>query len=523
VTPPASNVDWVVIGSGFGGSVAALRLAEKGYSVAVLEAGRRFGREDLPRSASDLRRLLWAPRLGMHGILKVTPFKHVITLTGAGVGGGSLVYGNTLYRAASEDFYSHPSWAGLQDWRGVLAPHYDTVERMLGVVEWPDRGPVEQLLADVASDLGVADSYHPTRVGVFLGLPGVEVPDPYFGGAGPTRAGCTRCGQCMLGCPVGAKNTLDLNYLHLAERAGARIHPQHHVTNLTPAGADDGSGGWVVSYKAGPRSHQLRAGGVVVAAGALGTNQLLRRCVDRGSLPRLSPRLGESVRTNSETLTAVSSLDPSTDLGQSIAIGASLHPDAHTHATTNTYGNAGDLMRRLFAPLPAETGRFTVAGLIGERLRHPVRSHRAMRKLGWSRRSVIFTVMQDTDTALRFVASRRPSGLQTTAEGPPPGAFLPAAEALARAAAARLGGVPLGSVGEAIAGIPTTAHLLGGATIGVDASTGVVDGACRAHGYQGLLICDGSVLPANPGVNPSLTIAAVAEHAMTQVPNPPIR
>lgn len=513
-----SQVDWVVIGSGFGGSVAALRLAEKGYTVTVLEAGRRFGPADLPSSASNLRRLLWEPRLGLHGIMRVTPFKHVITLTGVGVGGGSLVYGNTLYRATSPDFYGHANWSGLQDWRTSLEPHYDVVERMLGVIEWPDRGPVEQLLADVATDLGVADSYHPTRVGVFLGTPGVKVPDPYFAGKGPERAGCTRCGQCMLGCRVGAKNTLDLNYLYLAEQLGAHVLPEHRVVDLQPAGASDGSDGWLVTYQVGRKKRTVRAGGVVVAAGALGTNQLLRRCVDRGSLPHLSAQLGESVRTNSETLTAVTSLDQTTDFGHTVAIGASLHPDAHTHATTNTYGGGGNLMRRLFAPLPSKTGRFTLAALLVERVKHPVRNHRAMRGSRWSRRSVIFTVMQDTDNALRFVASRRPGGLQTEAEGSPPGAFLPAAEAVARAAAVRLGGVALGSVGEAFAGIPTTAHLLGGAVIGADAKTGVVDAWCQAHGYQGLLICDGSVLPANPGVNPSLTIAAIAEHAMTRIP-----
>ena len=403
----------------------------------------------------------------------------------------------------------------------MLAPHYATVEAMLGVVDWPDQGPIENLLQDVATDLNVADSYHRTRVGVFLGEPGIRVPDPYFAGRGPERTGCTRCGQCMLGCRVGAKNTLDRNYLWLAEGLGATITAERTVTGLRPTGKAHGRDGWMVTHNATGSSRRdrqrVRAGGVVVAAGALGTNQLLRRCVERGMLSRLSPRLGENVRTNSETLSAVTSLNRDADFGHTVAIGASLHPDAHTHATTNTYGTAGNLMRFAFLPSPAEGrgGRF--AALLRHLITHPVETRRALRGRDWSRRSVIFTVMQDTETSLRFIRSHRPGGLQTQSNGATPGVFLPAAENIAQAAAKRVGGVALASISDALLGVPTTAHLLGGAVIGPTPDTGVVDTDCRAHGYENLLICDGSVIPANPGVNPSLTIAAVAEHAMSQV------
>lgn len=518
------DVDWVVIGSGFGGSVAALRLAEKGYRVAVLEQGRRFADRDFARTAWDARRVFWMPRLGLRGIMRLTPFKHVTVLSGCGVGGGSLVYGNTLYVPHSDDFYRHPQWGDLADWRAVLAPHYATAKRMLGVTTFRGSGSSERLMAEIAGELGIADTVHPTEVGVWFGEPGVTIPDPYFDGAGPERTGCTRCGQCMLGCRVGAKNTLAKNYLALAERLGVRIWAQRTVTDLRPAGHEDGRDGYLLTTersgawaRRAPRT--VRARGVVLAGGALGTAQLLQRCRAHGSLPRLSPRLGELVRTNSEAITAVTA-PRGTDLTSDLAITTSLHPDAQTHVTNNTYGRAGDALGLSYGPLTGGRGRvlqFALAHLL-----RPDRWVFPSRIAGWSARTVVFTVMQSSESALRLTPSGRGGRLTTElGDGPAPASHLPIANEVARIAARRTGGLAQTSVLESLRGAPTTAHLLGGAVIGADPSTGVVDRYRRAFGYERLLITDGSTVPANVGVNPSLTITALAEEAMTHIPNRP--
>ena len=519
------QTDWLVIGSGFGGSVAALRLAEKGYSVSVLERGRRFADDDFAETAWQLRRVLWWPRLGLRGIMRLTPFRHVTVLSGVGVGGGSLVYGNTLYVPSSDAFYRHPQWAGLADWRAVLAPHYETAKRMLGAVPFEGHGASEALMASLAGDLGVADTVHPTDVGVWFGRAGQTVSDPYFGGAGPDRTGCVRCGQCMLGCRYGAKNTLVKNYLALGERLGVRILPERQVTDIRPLGALDGSDGYAVTSE---RSGWWWRGdrqvcttrGVVVAGGALGTAELLRACRDRGSLPALSNRLGDLVRTNSEAITAVTAPRGTTDLTSDLAITTSLHPDADTHVTNNTYGVAGDALALSYGPLTG--GRHRIRQFLFAHVRRPDRWMAPMRAYGWSRRTVIFTVMQSSESSLRLRPSGRRGRLQTElADGPPPASHLPIANAVAELAARRTGGVAQTSVLESLRGAPTTAHLLGGAVIGADADTGVVDRKRRAFGYRNLLITDGSTVPANVGVNPSLTITALGEEAMTHVPQRP--
>jgi cholesterol oxidase len=520
----AYDADWAVIGSGFGGSVAALRLAEKGYGVTVIEQGRRFADADFARSAWDARRLFWAPRLGLRGIMRLTPFRHVTVLSGCGVGGGSLVYGNTLYVPDSDDFYRHAQWSALADWRSELAPHYATAKRMLGVTTFEGSGPSERLMADIAADLGVADTVHPTQVGVWFGEPGVAVPDPYFGGTGPARTGCTRCGQCMLGCRIGAKNTLVKNYLALAERLGVRIAPERTVTDLRPLGAADGADGYrITTERSGAwlrRDRQeMRVRGVVVAAGALGTARLLRRCRDGGSLPALSDQLGELVRTNSEAITAVTA-PRGTDLRSDLAITTSMHPDGQTHVTNNTYGTGGDALGFSYGPLTGGAGR--IRQFVLAHARRPDRWVLPTRIVGWSRRTVVFTVMQSSESSLRLQPTGRSGRLDTVlGDGPAPASHLPIANEVAHHAAHRLGGIAQTSVLESVRGAPTTAHLLGGAVIGADASQGVVDRYRRAFGYQHLLITDGSTVPANVGVNPSLTITALAEEAMTHVPTRP--
>jgi cholesterol oxidase len=514
------------VGSGFGGSVAALRLAEKGYAVTVLEQGRRYADRDFASSAWQASRVLWRPRLGLRGIMRMTAFRHVTVLSGVGVGGGSLVYGNTLYVPGSDDFYRHPQWADLADWRTVLRPHYATAKRMLGVVPFTGDGPSERLMRGVAEDLGVAHTSHATDVGVWFGRPGETVPDPYFGGAGPDRTGCVRCGQCMLGCRHGAKNTLVKNYLALAERLGVRVVADRTVVDVRPLGAADGADGYAVwTERSGRwlrrdrRRHTAR--GLVIAGGALGTAELLRSCRDRGSLPALSDRLGDLVRTNSEAITAVTAPRGAPDVTSDLAITASLHPDDQTHVTNNTYGRGGNALALTYGPLTqGATGR--IRQFVVAHLRRPDRWLSPLRLVGWSRRTIIFTVMQSSDSALRLSASGRRGRLQTElADGPAPASHLPVANAVAEHAARRLGGLAQTSVLESLRSAPTTAHLLGGAVMGADREAGVVDRHHRAFGYRNLLITDGSTVPANVGVNPSLTITALAEEAMTHVPDRP--
>ena len=523
------DYDWIVIGSGFGGSVSALRLAEKGYRVGVLECGRRYRDPDFARSAWNLRRYFWMPRLGLRGIFRMTAFKDLFIVSGSGVGGGSLGYANTLYRARPA-FFTDPQWAGLADWEAELAPYYETAERMLGVTTYEGAGPADELLREYGEQLGVADTFKPTRVGAFFGEPGVEVDDPYFGGEGPRRSGCVRCGSCMIGCRFGAKNTLVKNYLWFAERLGADVMPERMVTDVRPLGTEDGSGGYAVtSRRSGAwltrrRTRTVTAEGVVLAAGALGTNQLLAECRHRGSLLRLSDRIGHVVRSNSESIQAVTVLDDERDFAKSVAITSSIYPDPDTHIEVVTYGRGGDLMSRLFTAATGPGTRVTrPLKWIGAMLRHPLRALRLLWPFGWSRRTVILLVMQTTDAAMRLVARRRWLSrgvrLQTEQDPERPNpTYIPAAALAADWFAQRTGGIPQSGITESALNIPTTAHILGGAVIGADPEHGVVDAANRVFGYENLMVCDGSAIPANPGVNPSLTITAVAEHAMAQVP-----
>jgi cholesterol oxidase len=517
------DFDWLVIGSGFGGSVSALRLAEKGYRVGVLECGRRFADDELPKSTWDVRRYWWIPRLGMKGIFRLTIFKDVAIASGSGVGGGSLGYANTLYRAPVR-FYEDRQWADLNDWQVALAPHYETAERMLGVATYDEDDPADDLLREYAEEIGVAGTYAKTRVGVYLGEPGVTVKDPFFGGEGPDRTGCLRCGRCMVGCPHGAKNTLVKNYLWFAERSGARILPERTVVDIDPV-----DGGYVVtSERSGAwlrhdrQNHTAR--GVVVAAGALGTNRLLQACRLNGSLPKLSPRLGELVRTNSEAILAVTLPEESPELIRRVAITGSIYPDPETHIETVVYGDAGDGVSGLFTLLTgAGTPITRPLKLAGAAARHPVLLSRTLNPRGWSKRTVIILVMQSLDNAIALRARPGRGGrvrlsTEQDPERPNP-TFIAAANAFAEWLAKRTGGLAQSSIMEAVGNIPSTAHILGGAVIGADPSTGVVDAHQRVFGYENLLVCDGAAIPANVGVNPSLTITALAEHAMSHVPS----
>jgi cholesterol oxidase len=521
------DYDWLVIGSGFGGSVSALRLAEKGYKVAVLECGRRFRDEDFARSTWDLRRFLWAPALGLRGILRMTIFRDVFVASGAGVGGGSLVYANTLYRARPA-FFENPQWPPSRDWAAELAPHYGTAERMLGSAPVPHDSDGQRLLREMADAFGVGHTFVRTSCAVYFGEAGATVPDPFFGGAGPARTGCTRCGACMVGCRVGAKNTLVKNYLWLAERLGVEVIAEREAVDIRPLGAADGADGYAVeTVRPGAwlrrEGRTLTARGVVVAAGALGTNRLLAACKLHGSLPALSERLGHLVRTNSESLLAVTLPDDRLEPWRDVAISASIHPDPETHIEFVTYGRRGDFMSTLTTLLVGRGTRLTrPLRLLGAVLRHPWRFLRISWPFGWSRRTLIILVMQTADNALRFRARRGLlGGVQLATEqdeGRPNPTYIAAGNRAALWLAKRTGGIAQSMALEALADIPSTAHILGGAAIGRDAASGVVDDRHRAFGYVNLLVCDGSTLPANPGVNPSLTITALAEHAMSHVP-----
>jgi cholesterol oxidase len=533
------DYDWLVIGSGFGGSVSALRLSEKGYKVGVLECGRRFADHEFPESTSDYKRYFWRPKIGWKGIFRLTTFKDVSVVSGCGVGGGSLGYANTLY-VPPKPFFEDAQWSGIADWEGELAPHYEEAQRMLGVTMNPYDDPADALLRELGEELGVSDTYKKTPVGVYFGEPGGTATaangepgeptrDPYFGGEGPDRTPCSLCGRCMVGCPHGSKNTLVKNYLYLAEKRGARVSPERTVIDVRPLGAGDGSEGYEVeSIRSGSwvkRERQVhRARGVVVSAGPLGTNTLLQRCRLGGSLPRISSRLGELVRTNSEAILAVTvPEDYPENLIKRVAITSSIYPDPHTHIETVTYGNDGDSMSRLYTLLTGDGTRVTrPLKLMGQIVRHPKRFAQVLRPKNWSKRTIIILVMQTLDNAMALRPKTGPFktlwlSTEQDPERPNP-TFIPVANQAAEWFAKRTGGVAQSSVMEAMLNIPTTAHILGGAVIGEDAEHGVVDAHQCVFGYENLLVCDGSAIPANVGVNPSLTITALAEHAMSHVP-----
>lgn len=521
------DYDWLIIGSGFGGSVSALRLSEKGYTVGVIEAGRRFEDEDFAKSSWQLNRYLWAPVLGLRGIMRLAPFKDIFIASGAGVGGGSIVYANTLYRAKDE-FFQNPQWAELANWKQELEPTYATVERMLGVNTVPFASPGDELLKDYAASIGVEETFCRTPVAVYFGDPGETVDDPFFGGDGPPRTGCTRCGACMIGCRVGAKNTLLKNYLWFAEKIGATILPNRKAVDIRPLGAVDGSDGYEIRTQSpglfSGTDRVLRAKGVIVAAGALGTNELLANCKHGGSLPRISNRLGRLVRTNSESILAVTAPDDSLELWKSVAISSSIHTDSDTHIEVVTYGERGDFLSLLLTLITGDGTRWTrVFLLLRNIVRHPMQFLRTLWPFGWSRRSIVLLVMQSLDNAISFRAKKRFFGHgvrldteQDAARASP--TYIDAGNKAANWIAQHTGGVAQIGLLEAVANIPTTAHILGGAVIADDPEHGVIDHEQRVFGYRNLLICDGSAVPANPGVNPSLTIAAMAERAISKIP-----
>ena len=508
----AYDYDVLVVGSGFGGSVSALRLTEKGYRVAVVEAGRRFADDELPRTSWRLRRYLFAPALRCFGILRLTLLDNVLIMSGAGVGGGSLGYANTLYEPPDR-FFADPRWAAVTDWKAELAPAYDQARRMLGVADNPQDTASDRVLLEVATQLGVEKTFRRTPVGVHFGP---ATPDPYFGGAGPAREGCTFCESCMTGCRVGAKNTLVKNYLYLAERAGATVHPLTTVTDVRARA----SGGFTVRtrHTGGVRRRTFTAGQVVFAAGALGTQRLLHRLRDRGRLPRVSPRLGELSRTNSESILGARTRRRDTDYSRGVAITSSIHVDADTHVEPVRYGRGSNLLALMSTVLVDDAGG---RSRLAAGLRELVRDRRNLRLLAWPRhwseQTVVLLAMQSLDNSITVHRTRGRLRTRQGVGAPNPD-WVPAAHDVARRAASLVDGVPLGAVTE-LAGRPVTGHFLGGCAIGTTAGEGVIDPYHRVFGHPGLHVVDGSAVAANLGVNPSLTITAMAERALSLWPN----
>jgi cholesterol oxidase len=524
------DYDVVVIGSGFGGSVTALRLTEKGYRVGVLEAGRRFADHEHAVTNWRVRDYLFAPAAGCYGIMRLTLLKNAFILSGAGVGGGSLVYANTLYEPP-DAFYADAQWAHITDWRAELAPFYDQARRMLGVVTNPVETAADVALKGVAEEIGVGHTYRPTPVGVLFGppgtAPGTAVPDPFFGGVGPDRRTCTLCGQCMVGCREGAKNTLVKNYLYLAEQAGAQVHPLTTVRRVRPIGAGSGTGYAIETVRTGRRGRRHRrtftAEQVVFAAAALGTQRLLHRMRDEGTLPRLSGRLGELSRTNSEAILGVRHRGRDVDFSRGVAITSSIHPDEVTHIEPCRYGPGSNLLSLITSPLvdgDRRAPRWLLAFPEFLKLVPDLRTVGLPRR--WSQDSIILLVMQTLDNSVTTFTRRGLLGgrRMTTRQGAgkPNPEWIPVGHEVARRIARRDDAVAMGSITDLIRR-PVTAHFIGGCPIGDSPETGVVDAYQRVYGHPGLHIMDGSAVAANLGVNPSLTITAQAERALSLWPN----
>lgn len=521
----SEHYDYIVVGSGFGGSVSALRLAEKGYRVLVIESGRRYRPQDFPKSNWNLRKFLWAPRLFCYGIQKLHMLKNVLILAGAGLGGGSLVYANTLL-VPPDPFFTDPDWNGLErDWKKELMPFYKKARTMLGVTTNPHLSAPDKLLREYGKEIGREEYFHPTEVGVFFGEPGKTVPDPFFNGAGPKRAGCTLTGHCMVGCRDGGKNSLDKNYLWLAENQGVDILTEHKVNRVIKLE----NGEYEVHFRKVTgflfkRTKTIRTGGVVFSAGALGTNQLLQRCRENGDLPDLSPALGKNARTNSEVMTGLSAKRGSRFEPEGVAITSGLFVNEDTHIEVVRYPKGSSVMNFLTTLLiDKKRGRTRIFRWLLTILKHPLQLLSISIPWGWAKRSVVLLVMQTIHNKLELVRKRRwwspfKKVLTSRNTGKKVPAYIQGANDAARWMARRVKGIPQSAWTEVLFDIPVSAHILGGCVMGRSENEGVTDKYHRVFGYDNMYILDGSVVPANLGVNPSLTITAMAERAMSYIP-----
>ena len=534
----AQIFDYVVVGSGFGGGVSAMRLTEKGYSVLVLERGKLYRDEDFARTNWIFWKYLWAPGLRSFGILQISPFRDVFVLHGSGVGGGSLVYANVLMEP-SDDLFENPQWKNLADWKTILRPYFDIAKRMLGVNPNPCLWAADWTLKQIAAEYGMEGTFQPTPVGVFFGKAdqeGVEVEDPYFGGEGPARSGCIHCGACMVGCRHNSKNTIVKNYLYLAEKWGAQVWPECEVRNVRPLpeGQPDGAR-YEIAYRSSTRwlikpERRVRARNVVFSAGSLGTQRLLFRCRDiTGSLPKISPALGNIVRTNNEALLGGTSRNKKIDYSEGVAITSIVQVDAITNIEPVRYPAGSSLMRFLSGPLVDSAGSiasrlFKTLGIIFTHPRDFARTHIMP---GWAQRSTILLAMQTKDSWMQMRLGRSIFTLwrRNLVSKPDKQKFalspIEISHHVVRRYAEKTDSIPSGTINESLFNIPMTAHILGGCPMGLNDQDGVVDLNGQIYNYPGLYVVDGSIMPANPGVNPSLTITALSEYVMSGIPMKP--
>jgi len=529
------DFDFIVVGSGFGGSVSAFRLAEKGYKVAVMEMGRRWTPENLPRTNWILQRFIWRPRVALRGFFNIRVFRHVLILHGCAVGGGSITYANTLL-VPKESVWDNGSWTELADWKAEMPRYYETASRMLGVRENQILGPADLVLKQAAEAVGIGHTFYRTNVAVFQapeGEPGGRTyPDPYFGGEGPDRTTCIGCGGCMVGCRYNAKNTLDKNYLYLAEKRGVRVFAETRVMDIKPLnGRSDGAEGYEVQTSEstalfGGERQRFTCRGIVIAASALGSMDLLFRLKQKGSLPRISDQLGNRVRTNAESLIGVRIPRSHQDLSKGIAIGSGIYLDDDTHIEAVRYPAGSDAMALMSTLLTDGSPGWTrillwLWTLLASFLRHPIRTVRCLHPFGWARESLILLCMQTVPGHVDMRLRRPwywPLAKTLVTRGNRVPTYIPRANDFATKAAALIGGTPMSMLTEILFDIPGTAHILGGCPMGRTQADGVVDHRNRVFGYKNFYVCDGSVLAANLGVNPSLTICAVTERAMSFLP-----
>ncbi|HEY4178227.1 MAG TPA: GMC family oxidoreductase [Kofleriaceae bacterium] len=521
----AHDFDYVVVGSGFGGSVSACRLTEKGYSVAVIEMGKRWTAKDFPKTTWNARKYVWRPGMKLHGFFNMRPFEHVMILCGNAVGGGSITYANTML-VPPNSVWNEGSWKGLGAWEAEMPAHYAEARRMLGVTENKIMGEADETLRQIGELAGVGKSFYKTDVAVYFGqegdTPGTAHPDPYFGGEGPPRKSCIGCGGCMVGCRFEAKNTLDKNYLWFAEKRGAQVMAETRVIDIKPINTD-GSDGYEIVVESSTawfakNGRTITAKNVVVSASSLGSMDLLMRCKERGSLPNISDRLGHDVRTNSESIVGVRFPGSKRDMSKGIAIGSGIHIDDHTHIEATRYSRGSDALGLMATLMVGGKGWGRIARWFASMFLHPIKFMRASWPFGFARTTLIMLVMQTLDGTLTFQRRRRwfwPFSRILASTGKRIPTNIPAANALAERAAKEMGGIAITSSSEILFDLPMTAHCIGGCVMGADATTGVIDSRHRVFGYSGLLVVDGAAVGANLGVNPSFTITALAERAMS--------
>lgn len=511
--------DYIIIGSGFGGSVSSLRLAEKGYSVLVIEKGKKYGNTDFPKTNWNVRKWFWVPGIKLFGIQKLTFFRHITILSGIGVGGGSLVYANTLPKPKSA-FFNQGSWAGLENWELELAPFYDTAFKMLGAAENPVLAESDLALQKLAQQINRADYFTPTTVGVFFGEPDITVKDSYFNGKGPERKGCIHCGACMTGCRQNAKNSLDKNYLHLAQELGVTIIPEHEVVDVKPL-SEHGEKGYEITFRQSTKyfsdKKRITSKGVIFSGGVLGTVPLLLK-LGNSSLPHLSPRVGDMIRTNNEALIVNTSIDKNPELHKGLAIGSILELDENSHLEPVRYGEGSGFWRITMLPMVTELNFFKrIMKLIILPFKSPITWLKILFVRDYAKSSSVLLFMQHLDSTLKF--RKGIFGTKTRIEkGKAPTPFMPEAHAIAHAYSKIINAKPQVIVTETITGIPSTAHILGGACMGKTKEDGVIDSNNKVFGYENLYVFDGSVISSNPGVNPSLTITAISERGISKIP-----